>query len=315
MSTPWPVRRVQLAPPSLEELSKAIASGLASNFQESAVAVEPCPDLRKAPFHLAGEGLCGSPCIGDIGGPPYLQPPDLSKKYDLLDIGTLMGLSKQRGMMLGAGAGPFHVLGMNTELMPNVAYSGHDVVNKTRYAKIDSHAEPDNDVVCEELKSSTGFGLMANLYASEGLPGPALHIRASNRTGDLNFTDAILAGIRKAFGDQLVSIGGVFVIQQGKANFHVMPDFPTKPFETRQDIEDWLRFFDFEAPMTCLSVLHSGDDQGLSLRREHTHCFATDGRKLGGHYHYDLDNAKEKIVYEGWFHPAEAVCRIDQPVT
>jgi hypothetical protein len=314
MSTSWPVRRIRLESPTLEELGKAIASGLASNFQDSVVVVEPCPDLQESPFHLAGEGLSGSPRVADVGGPPYLQPPDLSKKYDLLDIGALMDMPRYRGMMFGAGAGPFHVLGLNTELMPNIAYHGHDVVNKTRYAMIDPEGAKDDDVVCEKIRDSTGFGLMANLYGSEGLPGPAIHVRASSRTGDLNFTDAILAGIGQAFGDQLVSIGGVFVIQQGKANFHVMPDFPKRPLETRQHIEEWLRRFEFQAPITCLAVLHSGNDQGLSLRREHTHCFATDGRKVGGHYHYDLDDTREDVVYEGWFHPAEAVYRIDQPV-
>lgn len=303
----WPVQNLKLSPPPLEELAGVIASGLGTNFKQSSVTVEPCPDLRKAPFHLAGEGLSGSTRIADIGGPPYLEPPDFSKKYDFLEMAKLMGLPERKGFMLGASAGPYYVLGVNAELMPNVSYDNGQITNLTHYAKI---AE-DDSVKCQKIEVSTGFAFMANLFGSEGLPGPALHIKAKTRKGSPNFTDTIQAAIKDVYGDKLVSIGGVFRINRGRANLHVMPDFPKKPLVTRDDVDNWLRRFEFEAPLICLSVLHSGDDQGLALRPEHTHCFSVDGRNNGGHYHYDV--TKDEVEYEAWYNVAEVVYRIDSP--
>jgi hypothetical protein len=303
----WPVQKVKVSPPPLDELAKVIAKGLTSNFEESSVTVEPCPDLRKAPFHLAAEGLNGSTRIADVGGPPYLEPPDFSKKYNFLEVAKLMELPQDKGFMLGASAGPYYVLGVNAELMPNIAYENGHINNLTHYARI---TESDS-VQCQPIKESTGFAFMANLFGSQGLPGPALHIKAATRLGAPNFTDTIQDAIKAAYGDRLVSIGGVFRLERGRANLHVMPDFPQKPLKTREDVDNWLRRFEFDAPLICLSVLHSGDDQGLSLRREHTHCFSVDGGDRGGHYHYDV--SKEVVVYEAWYNVAEWVYRIDSP--
>jgi len=38
------------------------------------VTVVECPDLRAAPWGLAGPGLAGETRVLDIGGVPYLMP-------------------------------------------------------------------------------------------------------------------------------------------------------------------------------------------------------------------------------------------------
>ncbi|ETN41135.1 uncharacterized protein HMPREF1541_03070 [Cyphellophora europaea CBS 101466] len=303
----WPVQKRELSPPPLDELAGIIAAGLESNFEQSSVQVEPCTDLRKAPFYLAGEGLNGSTRVGDVGGPPHLAPPDFSKKYDFMEISKLMEMPQEKGFLLGAGAGPFYVLGCNAELIPNISYENGEITNLTHYAKI----AKDDQVECQKIETSTGFAFMANLFGSEGLPGPALHIKASSRKGAPNFTETIQAAVQEKYGDKLVSLGGVFVIKRGRANLHVMGDFPEKPLQ-RQDVDDWLRRFEFDAPLICLSVLHTGDDQGMALRPEHTHCFSVGG-KNGGHYHFDVEDTKADVEYEAWYNVAEAVFRIDSP--
>jgi hypothetical protein len=312
----WPVQKLPLSPPPLEDLATAIRDGIASNFITSNVAVSTPPDLRKSPFHLAGPGLSGNVRIADIGGQPNLMPsPNLEAKYDLVQVSDLMEMSRDEGLLIGAGAGPFHVLGLNTELMPNMAWtstSEHQLHNDTHYAKITK----DGEVHCEKIGESTGFGLMCNLLGCDGNPGPTLHVKARGRTGITNFTDSIRTAIQNVYGEKLVSVGGVFVVHTGKVKLHVMPDFPCKPFESRKDVENWLRYFDIDGPLVCLSVFHSGNDQGLGLRMEHTHCFAGDGKdqeRRGGHYHFDLDETTEDIEYEGWFNVAETLYRIDQP--
>lgn len=314
VDSPWSVRRVPLNPPSLEEVAATIHDGLQSNFVISAASVSIPPDLRQPPFYLAAPGLSGNPRVADIGGTANLRPsPRLDKKYDLLTIAKMMDMPQEGGLLIGAGAGPFFDLGLNTELMPNIAYgsvSGGQINNCTRYAKV---LEGDS-VLCEKVGTSTGFALMCNLLGSDGKAGPLLHITAKGRKGQANFTEAIQKAIRDVYGESLISLGGVFVVRSGKIKTHVMPDFPDKPFEDPNGVEDWLHFYDMDAPIVCLSVLHSGNDTDLNLRMEHTHCFGADGadgHQKGGHYHFDLDETMENVEYEGWFNVAQVLYRID----
>ncbi|KIX92085.1 uncharacterized protein Z520_12169 [Fonsecaea multimorphosa CBS 102226] len=334
---PWQVKKVALSPPSLASLAEAIASGLSSNFAVSSCSMATPPDLTAAPYHLAGPGLGGSTRIVDVGGPPNLAPsPNLTKKYDLAAIARQVDMSPSTGFLLGAGAGPFYVLGQNSELMPNFAYgtaagqgggAADSVRNRTHYAKITAA----DTVCCAPIpQESTGFAFMCNLFCSDGVPCECLHVTARSRSGPLNFTATIQHALQAAFGDKLISLGGVFLINKGTAKLHVMPDFPTQPFTSRADVDRWLRYFDMsfaaeEPPLVCLSVLHSGHDGGLALRMEHTHCFTVSPEGVaaggngdrettkGGHYHYDLDETRDEIEYEGWFNVAELLYRVDQP--
>lgn len=311
-----PTLRVPLNPPSLDDVAAAIHSGLKSNFATAHASVSVPPDLRQAPFHLAGPGLSGSPRIADVGGTANLRPsPSLDKKYDLVTISKLMDMPQEGGLLLGAGAGPFFVLGVNTELMPNIAWGSASqdgqLNNCTHYAQV---VEGDQ-VLCQKIEDSTGFGLMCNLLGCDGQTGPLIHVTAKGRTGKLNFTEAIQKAIGDGYGERLISVGGVFVIRSGKVKMHVMPDFPRQPFQDDKDVDRWLRFYDMQAPIVCLSALHAGDDGDLNLRREHTHCFGApegpNAGQTGGHYHFDLDETMDVVEYEGWFNVAEVLYRID----
>ncbi|KAF2671023.1 DUF1907-domain-containing protein [Microthyrium microscopicum] len=299
----WPVERVTLIPDPLEDIAACIRTGLEKNFKELSVTISQCPDLRAQPFNLAAAGLCGNPRVADVGGQPYLTPlPRLDKVYSLLDIIRDIELPNEQGFILGAGAGPFRYLGTNSELMPNLSYKGDDINNQTHYAKV----QPDGQQLCEKLESHD-CGLMANLFGSSGLPGPVIKIVATNRTGELNFITAITEALKVKYSSKLVSMGGVFVIRKGKANLHVMPDFSTTPLNTGEQVEKWLKFYDVDPPLVCLSVFHSCDP-GLDLRMEHTHCFSDHG---GGHYHWDV--TPEEVQYEAYFNVAEVLYRIDRP--
>lgn len=94
-----------------------------------------------------------------------------------------------------------------------------------------------------------------------------------------------------------------------------MPDFPSEdklPFRDRKQLEqEWLSYHVFDAPVVCLSVMHSADP-GLGLRMEHTHCFGVGGRS-GGHYHYDILDGDGDVEYEAFLNVASVVYRIDRP--
>ena len=93
-----------LQPPPLEELVDVLRPALESNYQEASISILECPNLRKAPFNLAAEGLSGRECIADIGGQPNLFPePRLDRKYSMVTCARQMGMSQDRGMLIGAG--------------------------------------------------------------------------------------------------------------------------------------------------------------------------------------------------------------------
>ncbi|KAF3053625.1 hypothetical protein E8E11_008592 [Didymella keratinophila] len=299
-----PVQRVELKPPPIHELVDCIKNELTRNFKSASVSIEACPDLRKTPYNLAFSGLSGSPRVADVGGQPNLAPtPDFSKKYNLLDVAKLMEMPEDQGALLGAAAGPFHVVGMNSELMPNLAWEHGKVINETHFAKV----RDDGSALCEKLPSCD-CALMANLLGSAGLQGEVLHVTAASRKGSLNFTEAIRKALEDEYGPRTISLGGVFVVSKGKTKLHVMPDFSPTPLVTDEQKQNWLKFYEMEAPLVCLSVLHSYDP-GLDLRIEHTHCFSDHGE--GGHYHYDT--TPEDVQYEAWFNIAEVLYRIDRP--
>ena len=54
-------------------------------------------------------------------------------------------------------------------------------------------------------------------------------------------------------------MGGVFLIEAGKAKVHVMPDFCATPIRNDDDLNKWLRFYEASAPLVCCTSLLSND--------------------------------------------------------
>ncbi len=154
------------------------------------------------------------------------------------------------------------------------------------------------------------FCLLGNFLACEGKTNRLLKISAANRSGKQNFVSCVREAINSKYNDKPIGLGGVFVIREGRARLHVMPDFSEKPLLSDADVEEWLNFYEMKSPLVCLSVLVSSDP-GLDLRVEHTHCFSQHGE--GGHYHYDT--TPEDVQYEAYYSVAEEIYRIDRPKT
>ncbi|OTF69076.1 ester hydrolase C11orf54-like protein, partial [Euroglyphus maynei] len=152
------------------------------------------------------------------------------------------------------------------------------------------------------------FGLLGNLFISEGKPGKVIEIIVEKRLGKENFPESIQKILRENFPNKPISLGGVFIIEKGRTKLHIMPDFSPEPLRTNDDVDKWLRYFDMDPPLICLTTLHS-IDPGLDLRMEHTHCFSDHNQ--GGHYHYDI--TPDIVRYTGYLQIVEAIYRIDRP--
>jgi len=319
----------ELSPPPFEDIAEVVRRALETNYTESSAAVVECPELRDAPWQLAAAGLSGNECVADIGGQSHLFPrPLFDKQYSLLECAREMGIADGPGMLLGAGAGPFRVIGQNSELASNLSWSGNPddtgtVTNKTHFVKVNGFATDGTANVELGTTPSTECALMMNLFGSSGAQGPVLKITARARKGsEKSFTDCIRHALHVVYGDERqVSMGGVFLVKTGRALYHVMPDFPPEhllPFPDRQHVDQWLTYHCFPAPMVCLTVFHSCDAEQLGLRMEHTHCFSPEeGGNQGGHYHHDLSESQEggvdDIEYEAYLNTAKMLYRIDQP--
>eukprot|EP00117_Sycon_ciliatum_P040681 scpid56165/ scgid29855/ Ester hydrolase C11orf54 homolog len=219
----------------------------------------------------------------------------------MAEIASLCGVPG--GLVFGAGAASSRVRGTNCEMMPNNLTSDPD--KKLSYtARV---GETGTECVLEEYKTNE-FSLLANLSISRGQPGKVIRVTVSNRSGEKNFVTAMRLALAERYGDKSVGVGGVFQIENGSAKMHIMPDFSSTPLHSDKDVEDWLMFYNANAPLTCLSTFVSRDP-GLDLRVEHTHCFSHHGE--GGHYHYDVTPAD--VRYTGYFVPAEYICRVDRP--
>ncbi|KAF9885419.1 hypothetical protein FE257_012941 [Aspergillus nanangensis] len=327
MYPPIQTQKFPLSPPSLSELAQTLHPALSTNYTHSSISIAPCPDLRNAPFHLATQGLCGEEKIADIGGQAHLFPrPRLDRIYSMTEIAhSAMEMSPTKGgSIIGAGAGPFHLVGQNCELATSFSWDRdgdregiEGVVDNQSYITRMCNGGRTTSHVRVEKSPSTECALMANLYGSLGEPGPVLKITARGRKkgGEKSFTECIRQGLRQVYGEErTVSLGGVFVVKAGTAKYHVMPDFPGDdklPFKHRGEVEEWLTFHEFAAEVVGLSVLHSADPRGeMGLRMEHTHCFSV-GSNAGGHYHGDV--GEEEVEYEGYFNTAKVIYRVDMP--
>ncbi|PKU33942.1 mediator of rna polymerase ii transcription subunit 17 [Limosa lapponica baueri] len=146
----------------------------------------------------------------------------LFRVYDLNTVAKDIELPG--AFILGAGAASSKILGVNAELIPIVQTKSEKkpAVNGSYVAQINP---ADKGCLLEKYSSKytdCEFGLLANLYASEGQPGKVIEVKANGRTGELNFVSCLRQILEKHYGEKPVGMGGTFVIQKGKAKIHIM---------------------------------------------------------------------------------------------
>ncbi|CAI2354491.1 unnamed protein product [Caenorhabditis sp. 36 PRJEB53466] len=291
--------------PSLEELKEVFQKSLTSNFENVHVDIVDCPDLSKPPFNQTSSGFGHNLRIAEVGGPGNLFPGfHIDHQFDIRTIGKVC--EHPEASVFGPGAGPWPIVGQNSEMVADVNLKTGKTA--TRIAEIKPGNQAGDKLYLQRSITEPKFSLMANLALSDAdKPSRVVHFKVFVRKGAKNLTHSIRDGLQEHFGERVVSLAGQFIIHSGKAKLHVMPDFPGCPFENNQQVDQWLNYFEMDAPLVCATVMHS-HDPGHNLRLEHTHCYSNHGD--AGHYHYDV--SPETVSYEGWFSPASRIYRIDE---
>ncbi|CAJ0964204.1 unnamed protein product [Ranitomeya imitator] len=240
---------------------RVLECGLKRNYAEVLVKVVDCPDLTLEPFRFPVKGLCGKSRIVDVGGVPYLVPTArLDKIYNMNTVAKKIDLPG--AYLLGAGASSHNSVGMNAEMIFSIKAESatSPAVNCNYMASVNP---TDNGCLlekCKEKYSDYDFGLLSNLYASEGKPGKVIEVKVKRRTGKENFVSCMRKSLKAQYGDKSVGMGGSFIIQEGKAKLHIMPrEFSACPLNTDEDVDRWLNFYDMKAPLICQSVFVSHD--------------------------------------------------------
>ncbi|XP_029036643.1 ester hydrolase C11orf54 homolog [Osmia bicornis bicornis] len=302
------ITKRQLHVPSLDEIKNVLNQGLAKNFAEFQVEIVDCPNLTQEPFTLAAPGLGGNPTLLEIGGPPFLLPTvQRNKVYDIKQLLNHLQYNKDP-FVVGAGAGPWPYLNCNCELMMNTVISSSNVTSGTRIASVD---KTNGSCVLQTLPNKeTRCALLANLFVTEGKPGKVLKVHAKKRTGNDDFIACMQKAIAQHYQNNLVGLGGTFLMNDGKIKQHVMADFSATPLNTEAQLNNWLNFFNMSTPLIAVGTFVSSESD-LDLRVQHFHSFSHHGE--GGHYH--IDTTPETIEYLGYFNLGNTLYRVDQPTS
>ncbi|XP_076638189.1 ester hydrolase C11orf54 homolog [Colletes latitarsis] len=302
------ITKKELHAPSLDEIKDVLKQGLIDNFSEVQIEVVDCPDLTQKPFNLAAPGLSENPTLLEIGGPSFLLPSvQRDKLYNIQELLKNLQCCKD-SFVIGAGAGPWPHLNSNCELIMNMVISSSGVKNETRISFVD---QTNGHCILQTLPNNeTRLALLANLFVSEGKPGPVLKVHVKKRTGSDDFIACMQKAIAQHYKHELVGLGGTFLMNNGKIKQHVMPDFSTTPINTLTQLNNWLHFYNMSTPLIAVGTFVSSESD-LDLRVQHFHSFSQHGE--GGHYH--IDTTPESIEYLGYFNVGTMLYRVDKPST
>lgn len=287
--------------------NSVLEEALKKNFDEVSVTIVDSPDLTQEPFHLASSGISGDATIIEYGNDDYLLPlVDKSKVYDLIPtIREIESYKEKEFFACGAGAGPFEWKNQNCEGIFNLkVYQNGSTENESHIAQTTATGME----VLKVPKNETRAALLGNIFLTEGKPGKVLKVVVRNRTGEENFISAMRTGLtEKYLENQVVGLGGVFIMKTGMANIHVMDKFSETPLDTTEQLNNWLTFHDMPAPLVALGNFVS-QQTDFKLRFQHFHCFSKHNH--GGHYHYDT--TPDIVEYEGYFNVAERIIIVDK---
>lgn len=231
----WKVVEYQTHVPTLDEIANLFKQSLGDHYNEATVEIVDCPDLSQAPFYLAGKGLNGSPAIADVGGVPYLVPLAQTDKEPYSLAAITEKINYQTAFYIGASAGPFHLVGTNSELMPNCSVSRKDeqqdqqpegehetpqspsssstsssssspsgakevkkfvVSSETHCTKLDESSDGKGYTTYKLPSDCDQFCILGNLFLSNGKPGKVIKVKVAGRKGTSPSNNNFISNLR-----------------------------------------------------------------------------------------------------------------------
>eukprot|EP01112_Ceratiomyxa_fruticulosa_P020069 TRINITY_DN6729_c0_g1_i1.p1 TRINITY_DN6729_c0_g1~~TRINITY_DN6729_c0_g1_i1.p1 ORF type:complete len:298 (-),score=52.03 TRINITY_DN6729_c0_g1_i1:71-964(-) len=285
------IDHIHLLTPSLEDICKAISTHLPAYFEDVHCDIVECPNLTE--LGVCVPGLSGKNEIIDLGVLENLMLPERHHTFfDLEEVYAALNL-KERAF-LGCAAARHSILNNEGELIVN------DNFKTKQTSSYLSHFNPKSQKPELFHYPSHKIACLSNMYATEGLPGKVVQIRARVRKQEFPFAESVRRCLKTIEeNDNGVGLVGVYTLTKGKGKCHAIDVLP--PMEvTAQGLMDFLPVFEVSAPITCACTMIS-NDKFRSYGKEHSHGFNL-GIQEGGHLRNDT--TPHECEYVGYFVPA-----------
>ena len=223
-------------------------------------------------------------------------------------------MKNEQTLVIGPGAGDLTHLSVNGELAFNMTLDQYNkILTQRSYSSVISN----DGAACQSLYEPTTCGPFQHVMISsndQNSSGILIEIDVQERLTaeheeENNFVSIIRRSL-KASSKEPLALGGIFRIEQGTVKAHVMPDFLDEDLLTKEKVDDWLKFYDMQAPLNCVSVVLTEDIDNAGFRLEHSHFFSDHGQ--AGHYHYDI--TPKEVHYHGYFLLCNEAVIVDSPV-
>ena len=168
----------KFATPSLEDVKKALLTGLKENYEQVNIEIVDCPNLKD--WGCPSEGISGNEKIIDVGGEPYMHDKRfIGTEFDYEEIAKNIG--SEKSYALGAGSGAMSCLqGHCGELVINENFITSE--SKSVIARVGKNKE------CIVTKyTAKKHGGLSNIYYSDGKKGKVIQIKIKKKNWQTRF--------------------------------------------------------------------------------------------------------------------------------
>lgn len=300
---------IQAIENGLKQVYKQVQIRLISNDQANQI------DLSAEPWNLAGKNLGTNAIFCQLGGAKNVEyKQGHSVRFDISSVLNQLHINNSETLVTGPGAADATHVNINGELVFNMTLDQYNrIVNQRSYSSVIT----EKDQPCQDLYPHKTCGPFQHLMISSidnKKSSILIEIDVQERLSDEdeeenNFVSIIRRSL-KEYSKEPMALGGIFRVEKGTVKGHVMPDFVNEDLTTKAQVDQWLKFYDVDAPLNCLSVLLTEDINNAGFRLEHTHFFSNHGQ--AGHYHFDI--TPKQIHYHGYFILCDEAIMVDPVV-
>ncbi|UJR25060.1 hypothetical protein I4U23_006420 [Adineta vaga] len=273
-------------------------------------------DFSSEPWNLAASSLGNNGIFCQLGGAKNVElQQGHSVRFDIASVLNQLNIKNEQTLVIGPGAADLTHLSINGELVFNMTLDQYNkIVTQRSYS---SMIPNENDEPCQQLYQPKTCGPFQHIMIStidRQQSAIMIEIDVQERLNDEheeenNFISVIRRSL-KQYSKEPIALGGIFRIEKGTIKAHVMPDFVNEDLTNKQQVDQWLKFYDMHAPLNCLSVLLTEDINNAGFRLEHSHFFSDHGQS--GHYHFDI--TPKEVHYHGYFILCEEAIIVDPVV-
>jgi hypothetical protein len=237
-----------------------------------------------------------------------------SVRFDVSSVLDQLHIKNEQTLVIGPGAADQTHLSLNGELVFNMTLDQYNkVITQRSYSSVIS----EEDEPCQSLYQPKTCGPFQHIMISskDGTQSPILieidvHERLTTEHEEENNFISVIRRSLKQYSKEPIALGGIFRVEKGTIKAHIMPDFVNEDLTTKKQVDEWLKFYDMDAPLNCVSVLLTEDINNAGFRLEHSHFFSDHGQ--AGHYHFDI--TPKEVHYHGYFMVCNEAIIIDPVV-